>query len=724
MANPFAITTTTNHAPLGAARRGAVVFNVSNAAGVEIEGRALIHADDPSTESWLQVEGEAERAFKVKGTEQVTVHIAPPEGAAPGRYAFRLDVVGVESPDEQYSEGPAVTFDVAPPPPPPRPFPWWIAAAGAAVVIVVLAIVLWPRRVTLPEVAGQPRATAEAMLVEACGNRECLEVAIVRASSVRYDAGEAIAILPEAGTRVRRGSTVSLTLSTGPDVVAVPDVAGMALGEATSLIEGARLHVGEHREIMDPAPVGQVLGSEPQAGQQVAPDTRVALIVSSGLSFGTALALDGVDDHVRVAAGEALETGDEFTWELWIRPAPGYGQTASGHAMILSREDEAGASASLSFSGEGYLAFAVRDAEQFSDVVSPEPLPADAWSHIAAVRTVTTLRLYVNGDLVSATSRPVAPRPDATDLWIGRGTEGGHLRAQIDELRVWNARRSEPEIEATMRRPLRGDEADLVGYWRFDEGEGSAAADATGRGGEGALSAAGKEVWFTSALYIGAPYGHVDLGIARGLVERTNKLTIEAWIRPDTVEEGAARRILTSERFGRRDGYGFGLLGSRLRFTTFDVRDYDTAPGLAAAGEWQHVAATLDDRNQVTFYVNGANKGTIGHDRPAIPNTDDKLVIGMSNDPQADIALQGAVAEVRVWSVDRTEAQIRANMNRPVERSAPGLEGYWRFDEADPESILVQDASPNDRDGLIKNGPLRFDPTQGPGWVPSGVEVE
>ena len=55
--------------------------------------------------------------------------------------------------------------------------------------------------------------------------------------------------------------------------------------------------------------------------------------------------------------------------------------------------------------------------------------------------------------------------------------ESRRLDAAAAEERI--ARREE-QIAASMRLPLNGDESGLIGYWRFDEGEGNHAGDLTG----------------------------------------------------------------------------------------------------------------------------------------------------------------------------------------------------------------------------------------------------
>ena len=143
MPTPFAVTTASNSVFLDTDRTGTAQFTVSNQSGRSVEGRAQLVTDDPEAESWISLRGPAHRAFATAGTEQYTVEIDVPSDAPSGNYTLRLDVVGEERPDEQYVEGPSVTFQV--PEAEVEAFPWKIVAAIAAVLLVgggVLAYVL------------------------------------------------------------------------------------------------------------------------------------------------------------------------------------------------------------------------------------------------------------------------------------------------------------------------------------------------------------------------------------------------------------------------------------------------------------------------------------------------------------------------------------------------------------------------------------------------------
>lgn len=97
------------------------------------------------------------------------------------------------------------------------------------------------------------------------------------------------------------------------------------------------------------------------------------------------------------------------------------------------------------------------------------------WAHFAMTWDGTTLRAFVNG--VEKVAVPVAMlHTGMTALTIG-GYPPAFFNGQIDEFRVWSVARTAAEISSTMSKPLAGDEPNLTGYWKFDEGTGTTVAD-------------------------------------------------------------------------------------------------------------------------------------------------------------------------------------------------------------------------------------------------------
>lgn len=123
MAAAFSISTGTTALRLDEERRAVAVFTVVNETRRAVRARATVSPFEPAPEAWFSIEGERERLFPLDGAEAFTVRVAVPAEAAPGRNAFRLDVVSVERPDEEWAHGPAVGFEVPAPPVKPEPPP-------------------------------------------------------------------------------------------------------------------------------------------------------------------------------------------------------------------------------------------------------------------------------------------------------------------------------------------------------------------------------------------------------------------------------------------------------------------------------------------------------------------------------------------------------------------------------------------------------------------------
>jgi hypothetical protein len=137
----FNITTAIPSARLDQARRGQVPFTVTNTAGRDLAARARVVVEGGAQAGWFTL-AEPQRDSPKDSTQQFTVQLAVPVAAAPGTYRFRLDVLGVEDPDEDAAEGPWTVVDV-PPIVQPRRIPWrWVAVAAAAVVVLAVVVYL------------------------------------------------------------------------------------------------------------------------------------------------------------------------------------------------------------------------------------------------------------------------------------------------------------------------------------------------------------------------------------------------------------------------------------------------------------------------------------------------------------------------------------------------------------------------------------------------------
>jgi serine/threonine-protein kinase len=131
-----------------------------------------------------------------------------------------------------------------------------------------------PEQVTVPDVTGLTRESAEARLQD-----EGLDVAADEQESDEPE-GDVISQSPAGGTRVSRGETVTIVVSTGTPKVDVPDVLGMSEERASARLSAAGLTVArQERDVTDPAQDGVVIEQRPGAGSEVDQGHQVVIVI-------------------------------------------------------------------------------------------------------------------------------------------------------------------------------------------------------------------------------------------------------------------------------------------------------------------------------------------------------------------------------------------------------------------------------------------------------------
>jgi hypothetical protein len=138
----FTVTAAGQKVKLDSSGAAHVPFTVTNVSALTLKGRLLTRPSEQAKLDWFSIVGESVREFAPNAAEQVVVQLAVPAGSPPGSYSFRLDAVSQITPDEDFTEGPSVAFEVAPPPTPKKPFPWWIVAVAGAVALLIIIVVI------------------------------------------------------------------------------------------------------------------------------------------------------------------------------------------------------------------------------------------------------------------------------------------------------------------------------------------------------------------------------------------------------------------------------------------------------------------------------------------------------------------------------------------------------------------------------------------------------
>ena len=141
---------------------------------------------------------------------------------------------------------------------------------------VTLTVSGGPGQTEVPDVTGLSQDDAEQELEDAG-----FTTSIETRTSSDVDSGLVIETDPAGGEMARRGSEVTVTVSSGAAQVKVPPVVGQTLNAAKQQLAAVGLDYSSSEEPSD-RPQGEVIDQSPTAGTRVDPGSTVTLVVSSG----------------------------------------------------------------------------------------------------------------------------------------------------------------------------------------------------------------------------------------------------------------------------------------------------------------------------------------------------------------------------------------------------------------------------------------------------------
>ncbi|MFB9776573.1 Stk1 family PASTA domain-containing Ser/Thr kinase [Brevibacterium otitidis] len=161
----------------------------------------------------------------------------------------------------------------------------WVGAALVAVVLTGLGLWLYnatkekePVTFALADLRDRSADDAESYLISQnlVPDRESI-------ADDEVKEGNVVKTDPPAGSQVAHGDTITIYVSTGPDVVTVPDVAGETESLARQRINDADLKAGNNIDENSPdVEAGTVIETRPKAGTEVDKDSNVDLVLSTG----------------------------------------------------------------------------------------------------------------------------------------------------------------------------------------------------------------------------------------------------------------------------------------------------------------------------------------------------------------------------------------------------------------------------------------------------------
>ncbi len=219
------------------------------------------------------------------------------------------------------------------------------------------------------------------------------------------------------------------------------------------------------------------------------------------------------------------------------------------------------------------------------------------------------------------------------------------------------------------------------------------------------------EIHEGTALTLSGNGSFVEINDSESLDKITDQVTVSAWIKPTSFPNNYVRIIFRSDEEKqnyRQRSYILVIRSDGKLKISSSPKDEGYAslyslPGLIKLNEWTHIAGVIDSRKDyMKLFIDG---NIVGHrhynGQNSFVSCRLPLRIGVTHIPDQvqDTSFIGQIDDVRVWNIPRTEAEIRADMNKQLNGDEPGLVGYWKFDEEKDGRIF--DSTQNKNDGNL-----------------------
>jgi beta-lactam-binding protein with PASTA domain/tRNA A-37 threonylcarbamoyl transferase component Bud32 len=199
---------------------------------------------------------------------------------------------------------------------------WWVwllVVLALAAIALGIYLVLKPQQLEVPNVIGRKEATASQIL-----QNRGFEVNIERVANADVERDEVAAQDPRPKTQAPEGSTVTITVSTGPGEASVPDVHGLTRADAEDQLRTAGFEPKVEQVFSADVRKGRVIDTSPPQGSLIERGSSVTLRISRGPEQAAVPDVVGeTEDNARNAIESAGLRVGEVTEKETVDKDPG-----------------------------------------------------------------------------------------------------------------------------------------------------------------------------------------------------------------------------------------------------------------------------------------------------------------------------------------------------------------------------------------------------------------
>ena len=420
---------------------------------------------------------------------------------------------------------------------------------------------------------------------------------------------------------------------------------------------------------------------------------------SSTPQLGTGLSLNGTTAYGTTPNIDL--NGSSFTVEFWAQRAA----TSQEEYVIGQAPASPASTTGLSIGFDSNNNFVVNSGG--TSLSFPAGVDT-SWHHWAVTFDAATgARSIYRDGILEATDTAAPIEGASTTLLVGK-SGSIFFNGGIDEVRVWNNARTAAEIQANLGLMTPSPTTGLLADWSFSEGSGTTAADSSGN--SNTLTLLGGVAWAptviagasqmpqgpltpetTQALQLDGSSAYAS---ASGINLNSTSFTIEFWAKQN--DTNRLEYIINQGDPPSSGGLQIGFDASNNFFVSFGGSTLSTPTN---DNNWHQWAVTFDaTTGQRVIYQDGVPVAGDTASPIAISGATPAFLIGKSGGFYFD----GAITQTRVWTVVRTETDIKSDMLSSTPVSTIGLLAAWDFNEQG--GTTAPDSSGNGHDATVSGG--------------------